>query len=186
MAWLTRTQVEQIGFAAVGDEVLISDKCSIYGAAAISIGSHVRIDDFTIITAREPVRIGSYIHISAFVFLAGQFGITVEDFANVSPRATLLSGNDDFSGASLPGPLVPAEMRNVQGAPIHLARFSLLGAQSIVLPGVTMPEGAVVGALSLVKESPKPWTISAGVPARFIRERRRDLVEMARTLTPAP
>jgi galactoside O-acetyltransferase len=74
---------------------------------------------------------------------------------------------------------MPADLRDLQGGRIRLEPFSLVGAQTIVLPGVTLGEGAVVGALSLVKASLDPWTISAGVPAKFIRARKRDLVATA-------
>lgn len=182
MGTLSRDQIAALGFAAVGDDVAISDRCSIYGAAAIRIGDHVRIDDFAILTANDPVVIGSYVHIAAFAFLSGQFGIVLEDFGSVSPRATLLSGNDDFSGQWLPGPLVPRELRNPQGGRIHLGRHSLVGAHSVVLPGVSFGEGAVVGSLSLVKESLAPWGIYAGIPARLIRERGRGPLELAARL----
>ena len=59
MGYLSRAQLAELGLASYGEDVLISDRCSIYGAASISLGSHVRIDDFTIITAREKVAIGS-------------------------------------------------------------------------------------------------------------------------------
>jgi acetyltransferase-like isoleucine patch superfamily enzyme len=173
MGTLSLDEIRQLGFGAVGTDVVISDRCSIYGAASIRIGDHVRIDDFAILTAREPLIIGSFVHISAFVFLSGSFGIAIDDFVNVSPRATLLSGNDDFSGQWLPGSQIPDELRNVQAAPIHLGRYSMVGAHSVVLPGVSFGEGTVVGALSLVKESLAPWGIYGGVPARLIRPRAR-------------
>lgn len=179
MGTLSSDQIARLGLAAVGTGVAISDRCSFYGAGSISIGDHVRIDDFVVLTAREPVVIGSHVHISAFAFLSGQFGITIEDFVNVSPRATLLSGNDDFSGQWLPGPLVPEELRNVQGGRIHLGRHSMVGAHSVVLPGVSFGEGAVVGALSLVKDPLAPWGIYGGVPARLIRPRARVVESLA-------
>jgi acetyltransferase-like isoleucine patch superfamily enzyme len=184
MGTLSPDQISRLGFSSVGSDVTISDRCSIYGAGSIRIGDHVRIDDFAILTAREPVVIGSYVHISAFAFLSGPFGIVIKDFVNVSPRATLLSGNDDFSGQWLPGPLVPEELRHVQGAGIHLGRHSMVGAHSVVLPGVSFGEGAVVGALSLVKESLAPWGIYAGVPARLIRPRNHRVEELAASFTP--
>jgi acetyltransferase-like isoleucine patch superfamily enzyme len=183
MGALSPDQIVQLGFASVGIDVTISDRCSIYGAGSISLGDHVRIDDFVILTAREPVVIGSYVHLSAFAFLSGPFGIVLEDFVNVSPRATLLSGNDDFSGQWLPGVLIPEDLRNVQGARIHLGRHSMVGAHSVVLPGVSFGEGAVAGALSLVKESLAPWGIYGGVPARLIRPRDRGVEELAARLT---
>jgi acetyltransferase-like isoleucine patch superfamily enzyme len=179
MGTLSPDQIAELGLASVGTDVTISDRCSIYGAGSISIGDHVRIDDFAILTAREPVVLGSYVHISAFAFLSGPFGIVIEDFVNVSPRATLLSGNDDFSGQWLPGALIPEDLRNVRGARIHLGRYSMVGAHSVVLPGVSFGEGTVVGALSLVKEPLAPWGIYGGVPARLIRLRDRGVEELA-------
>jgi acetyltransferase-like isoleucine patch superfamily enzyme len=186
MGTLSPDQIAQLGLARVGTDVTISDRCSIYGAGSISLGDHVRIDDFAILTAREPVVIGSYVHISAFAFLSGPFGIVIEDFVNVGPRAALMSGDDDFSGQWLPGPVVPEELRNVQGGRIHLGRYSIVGTHSVVLRGVSFGEGAAVGALSLVKESLAPWGIYGGVPARLIRIRGRGVEELATRLIDRP
>lgn len=179
---LSAAQIHDLGFASVGREVRISDRCSVYGASAVHLGDHVRIDDYVVITARAPVIIGSYVHIAAFAFLSGQFGIVIGDFCNVSPRATLLSGNDDFSGESLPGALIPENLRRVQSGTVQLGRHAMVGAHSIVLPGVHVHEGAVVGALSLVKESLPPWGIYAGIPVRRLRSRKRHPEEMAKRL----
>jgi len=184
MGTLSPDQIARLGLASVGTDVAISDRCSIYGAGSIRIGDHVRIDDFAVLTAKEPVVIGSYVHVSAFAFLSGTFGITIGDFVNVGPRTSLLSGNDDFFGDWLPGPLVPEDLRNVQGAPIHLERHTIVGTHSVVLRGVRFHEGAVVGALSLVKESLAPWGVYAGVPARLIRPRRRTVEALAARLRP--
>jgi galactoside O-acetyltransferase len=183
VARLSREQIIQLGFAAVGADVVISDRCSIYGAESIRIGNHVRIDDFAILTARQPMVIGSYVHISAFAFLSGPFGIVIDDFVNVGPRAALMSGTDDFTGQWLAGPVVPEELRNVQGGRIHLGRHSIVGPHSVVLRGVTFGEGAAVGALSLVKESLAPWSIYGGVPVRLIGPRTRRAEELATRLS---
>jgi acetyltransferase-like isoleucine patch superfamily enzyme len=183
MGTLSPDQIAQLGLASIGTDVTISDRCSIYGASSISIGDHVRIDDFAILTAREPMVIGSYVHISAFAFLSGPFGIVIDDFVNVGPRVALMSGNDDFLGQWLPGPVVPEELRNVQGGCIHLGRHSIVGTHSVVLRGVSFGEGAAVGALSLVKESLAPWGVYGGVPARLIRPRDRTVEVLAARLT---
>lgn len=182
MAYLSRQKIRRVGFARVGADVALSDRCSIYGAEAISLGDHVRIDDFAIITAREPVVIGSHVHISAFAFLSGTFGIRIDDFVNLGPRATLMSGVDDFFGEWLPGPTIPAELRQVQGGLIHLERHTIVGPHSLVLQGVTLGEGAALGALSFVKESLAPWGIYAGIPARLVRRRERRLEGLAARL----
>ena len=57
-----------------------------------------------------------------------------------------------------------------------------IGASAIVLPGVTMAEGSVLGALSLIGRSTEPWTMYGGVPAKPIKQRRRDVIKKGQEL----
>jgi galactoside O-acetyltransferase len=54
----------------------------------------------------------------------------------------------------------------------------IVGAGSVVLPGVTLAEGTAVGAMSLVTRSTEPWSVYHGVPARRQRARHRDMLEL--------
>ena len=182
MGFYSRRQLGKLGLAAVGHDVAISDRCSLYGAGSISVGDHVRIDDFSIVTARQPVVIGCYVHVSAYAFLSGSFGITVGDFSNVGIRATVLSNSDDFGGDWLAGPMAPAELRGASCAPVELGPHTVLGTGTVVLPGVRLGAGVAVGALSLVKESLPDWGVYAGIPARWLRPRQRRVEELARQL----
>lgn len=60
----------------------------------------------------------------------------------------------------------------VRTAPIAIGDDAWLGAQVVILPGVTIGEGAVVGAGAVVVEDVPPYTVVAGVPARVIRSLR--------------
>jgi galactoside O-acetyltransferase len=53
-----------------------------------------------------------------------------------------------------------------------------VGSGSVLLPGVAVGEGCAIGALSLVKDELPAWTICAGMPARPIKERRKDLLRL--------
>jgi len=55
------------------------------------------------------------------------------------------------------------------GQPIRIGRAAWIGFDSCVLPGVTVGEGAVVGARSVVTADVAPFTIVAGNPARLVR-----------------
>jgi acetyltransferase-like isoleucine patch superfamily enzyme len=59
-------------------------------------------------------------------------------------------------------------------APIRVERNVWIGFDSCILPGVTIGEGAIVGARSVVTQNVPPFTIVAGNPARIIREVPRD------------
>ena len=59
---------------------------------------------------------------------------------------------------------------NVKIAPVKISNKVWIGFNCIILKGVTIGEGAVVGAGSVVTKDVPPWTIVAGNPARIIRE----------------
>lgn len=54
--------------------------------------------------------------------------------------------------------------------PIHLKKGCLVGMESFVMPGVTIGEGAIVGAGSLVTRDVPAWTIANGRPAKVVKE----------------
>jgi len=53
----------------------------------------------------------------------------------------------------------------------------ILGANAIVLPRVEIGEGTAVGAGALIRRSLDPWGIYAGAPAKFLRNRRQDIID---------
>ena len=59
---------------------------------------------------------------------------------------------------------------NVPARPIHIGRNVWIGFDACVLPGVTIGEGSIIGARSVVTESVPPFTVVAGNPARVIRQ----------------
>jgi dTDP-4-amino-4,6-dideoxy-D-glucose acyltransferase len=170
----TKEELLKIGFKSIGDNVLISNKASIYGAKNIEIGSNTRIDDFCIISAGEGgIKIGNYVHISCGVSLIGQGKITVEDFANISGKCSVYSSSDDYSGAVLIGPLVPAEFTEVDHRPVYIGKYAIIGCNSVVLPGSVIPEGCGFGALSLVNGEYESYKLYGGIPAKYIKDRKR-------------
>lgn len=165
-------------FAAVGTNVTIDPTALFYGAEHISIGSNVRIDAHAIVTGGAAgVRIGDHVHIGAGAQLFGTAGLELCDFSGVSPRASIFTTNDDYTEGWLTGPTVPDELRKVHGAPVRLGPHAVVGAGSVVLPGVTFGKGAMVGSLSLVRRDVEPFVVVAGNPARPVSTRDRARLE---------
>ena len=54
---------------------------------------------------------------------------------------------------------------------IHWVKTYGPGGWSIILPGVTIGEGAVVGAGSVVTKDVEPWSVVVGNPAKFVKKR---------------
>jgi dTDP-4-amino-4,6-dideoxy-D-glucose acyltransferase len=179
MAILSRTEIEQMGFASVGENVLISDKASFYNCANIAVGNNVRIDDFCVFSAGVGgIHIGDYVHIGVFASLIGAGKINISDFCNISSRVSVYSSNDDYSGATMTNPMVAAQYTGVTHADVFLGRHVIVGSGSVILPGVTIEEGVAIGALSMVQKSCKAFGIYAGVPAKLVKERKRYLLEL--------
>lgn len=170
-----------LGLRSVGDNVLISRKASIYGASEISIGHDVRIDDFCILSGS--ITIGRYVHIASYTGLFGsQAGIEIEDFAGLSSRVTIYAATDDYSGETLTNPTVPDAFKRIKSAKVKIGRHVIIGSGTVILPGVSLGEGCSIGALSLVTRDIPEWTISAGIPAKPIKSRSRNLLELEKEL----
>jgi acetyltransferase-like isoleucine patch superfamily enzyme len=179
-SFYSEDELKKIPFRKIGHNVMISRHCSIYAPENITLGDHVRIDDFCLLSGI--IHIGSYIHISAYSAFYAKFGIVLEDFTTVSARVMIFSQNDDYSGSFMTNPMIPENLRNVSGGVVTLKKFAIVGAGSIILPGVTLQEGAAVGAMSLVSKDIDSWSIFAGIPAVFRKKRNSDIIELSKKI----
>lgn len=103
-SFFTKNELSELGIGAIGNNVLISKKASLYGCSEMKIGSNVRIDDFCILSGR--LEIGSYVHIAAYSALyGGSDGIFLADYTNISSRVSIYSISDDYSGFSMTNPM---------------------------------------------------------------------------------
>lgn len=177
MAYLTKEALQAMGFKAIGEDVKVSDKASIYNPETIEIGDRSRIDDFCVVSGR--VSIGKYCHITPMCLIAGGSpGIALADFCTLAYGVKVFAQSDDYSGSSMVNSLVPTKFKNEYLAAVSLERQVIIGAGATIFPGVTIREGCSVGAMTLVNKSTQPWGIYAGNPARRIKDRKQDLLEL--------
>lgn len=161
-----------MGFGALGSNVLISEKASVYNPSRLFIGNNVRIDDFCILSAGEGgIYLGDHVHIACYVSLIGAGKIEVGAFSGLSARTAVYSSNDDYSGNALTGPTVPDKYRNVAVAPVSIGRHVIVGAGSVILPGTRMGDGVALGALSLANKTLEAHFVYTGVPAKKLKPR---------------
>jgi galactoside O-acetyltransferase len=175
-SFYTEKELSEIGLKKYGDNVLISRKCSIYSPEKTSVGDHVRIDDFCILSGE--ITLGSYVHISAYAAMYGAFGIEMEDYTGLSPRCTVFSATDDFSGDYLINPMVDKSKTNVTGGKVLIKKYVQITAHCVVLPSVTINEGVTVGTMSLVNNDLEEWGLYVGVPAKRIKDKKRGLLRL--------
>jgi acetyltransferase-like isoleucine patch superfamily enzyme len=167
--------IETLG--ACGLDVTIWDRAHIPTPERMFVGNAVIVDDFVFIMPGGRVVLGDFVHVASFVSVLGGGELIVDDFAGISSGVRIYTGTDDFVGGGLTGPTVPAELRApVRRGTVHIGKHAVIGANSVVLPGVTIGEGATVGALSLVNADLEPWTVYAGSPARPVKQRDKQSV----------
>lgn len=170
-------ELNTFGFKSIGQNVLIAKNCTIIGLKNIEIGNNVRIDSNTTIVALSgPLQIRSYVHIAGHAYINSSAGVYIEDFVGISHGSALFSANDDYSGLHLTGPLIPTLYTKISRAPITLEKHVVIGASSVILPGVTIHQGSIVGALSLVKASLPEWGMYSGVPVKLKKKRSKFLL----------
>ena len=90
---------------------------------------------------------------------------------------------EDGSGCGIGVKLLTHNAMNIQHGsfsfgPIKICKNARIGAFSIVLPGVTIGEGSIIGANSLVSEDIPPFSIAFGSPAKVVRELTEDEKKM--------
>lgn len=151
--------------------IKIYESAKIIGIENIEFGEHIIIDDFAFIYALDKIKLGNYVHIAAFSSITGGEKVFFDDFSCLSWGARIFTGTDDFTGSGFGNSTVPEEYRNVRREPVRIGRFVIVGANSVILPGVTIGEGATVGANSVVSKNLAPWGVYLGNKRHSERDR---------------
>lgn len=175
--YLSKKDLEALGFKNLGVDVRVSRTARLYSPEYIELGDYVVIDDFCILSGN--IVIGRNVHVAHGCRLIGGLeGILMEDFSGLAFGVTIFAQSDDYNGHALTNPTVPMKYRKIQRARVELGRHVIVGAHSVIFPGVLMGEGSSVGSCSMVTKSTDPWTVYFGVPARRVKERDRSMLAL--------
>jgi len=177
MAYLTQVELERLNFKHLGKDVKISDRASLDKCHLMSIGDQSRIDDFCAVSGA--VNIGRNVHIAVHCSItASHDAVTLGDFSGLAFACHVFSSSDDYSGESLTNPTIPTKFKQIISAPVVIGKHTIVGAGSIIFPGVNLGEGTSIGAGAIVTKSTEPWGIYVGSPARRVKERSKKLLEL--------
>ena len=167
-----------------GEDVYISNNVEIRRPNLVEIGSHVAIDSGFFLTTAATI--GNYIHIGPYVSCIGGAKAILEmgDFSSIAAGARLIVLGDEHLGVGLVGPMIPEPYKDkLVGGKIRIEKFAAVGTNAIVMPGVTLSEGSVLGAGSLLNRDTEPWTIYVGTPARAIKIRQKEkMIDFAKQI----
>jgi galactoside O-acetyltransferase len=151
------------------------------------LGDYSQIDDFAFVNAGRKCTIGRFVHIASFVSIIGGGEFFIDDFSGLSAGCRVITGTDDYMGPYLTNPTVPHEFTHYQISFVRIEKHVIVGTNAVIFPGVTIGEGAAVGACTAVRRDLPPWGVYAGEPLRKIAERDREaILEKRRLLLERP
>jgi len=174
-------ELRGLGFKYIGKNVKVSKHAIIYNHDQIEIGDYSRIDDLCILSGK--IKIGKFVHVAVCTRLSGsKAGITINDFSGVAYNSTIIANSDDYTGEFLHNPEMPMRYKKQTAEPVVLERHSLIASHCLIVPGVTIGEGTAVGAMSLVLKSTEKWSMYVGIPAKKIKERKKNILDLEQQL----
>ena len=163
--FLSIDELKKLNFKKIGHGVKISKNVTLIGEENISLGSNVRIDDYTIISAKEGfLKIGNNVHIGGLSYLGCTGGLEIEDEVNVSQGVKFYTKINDYGAYDGNNDKFFLEK-------IKIEKKVIIGSNSVILGNVVVGEGCTIGALSFVKKDLKKWSVYAGNPVKFIKDR---------------
>jgi len=121
------------------------------------------------------LQLGDHTLIGPRVHLYNLGGLSIGDHTVLSQDVYVCGGTHDYTD---PGyPLIRKK--------ITIGNYVWIAAGAFIHPGVTIGDGAVVGARAVVTQDVAPWTVVAGNPAKFIKQRVLQTAPLPQTSPPA-
>ncbi|MCP4348710.1 MAG: acyltransferase [Desulfobacterales bacterium] len=131
-----------------------------------TIGKRVKLLQGIWVDRFSNLEIGDNVSLARGITLVSAGGITIGDRTMVGHGSKLIS-----AAHSIPKGRKPMRFSELVFKKIIIENDVWIGAQAVILPGVTVGEGAVVGAGAVVTKNVSPFAIVGGVPAKLIRMR---------------
>lgn len=133
----------------------------------IQIGDQGWIENGAVLWAFDgSIRAGNHVFLGPYVTIYGHGGVEIGDDTLVSMKATILSSNHQ----------IPDRSRHIRWEssellPTKIGRDVWIGANAVILGGVTIGDGCVVGAGAVVTKDLPAYSVAMGVPAKVVRSR---------------
>lgn len=129
----------------------------------IGLGSTILMK--TIVDCSKGIIIGKNSVVNARCRLDNRGTITIGNNVSISSDVVILTADHDMDSFNFLG-------RNRQ---VIIEDYVWVGTRAIIMPGITIGKGAVIAAGSLVTKNVMPYQVVAGIPAKFIKERNKNL-----------
>ncbi len=156
-------------FASCGDQCVFETGVLVFHPENIHLGKNVYVGHQSILKGyyKNSMSIGDETWIGQQCFLHSAGGLTIGQRVGIGPGVKIITSMHQDTGRNLP----------ILFSPIAFAQVTIeddvdIGVGAIVLPGVTIGQGAQIAAGAVVVQDIAAYSIAMGVPARVMRERR--------------
>jgi len=102
----------------------------------------------------DGLKLGKFTDIGAFTYINAKYGVIIEDYVQIGSHVSIYS---------------ESTIDNKNGK-IVIKRNARIGSHSVVMPGVTIGENAIIGAFSFVNKDIPANTVAFGVPVKVVRK----------------
>jgi acetyltransferase-like isoleucine patch superfamily enzyme len=156
------------------DNIRLGSKCKVHDSVSldasrgpgIDLGDQVTLNRYAYLQGdKGGIRIGSRVEINNFAIVNGTGGVDIGDDTLIGPGVRLISYQHRFAAGST----IRSQVSDAR--PIRIGRDVWLGANAVVLAGVTVGDGAVIAAGAVVTRDVPANAVVAGVPARQVKAR---------------
>lgn len=131
-------------------------------------GTGVLIKQNVFISHPQKVQLGNNVYIGPNCDFFSAGGLIVEDGTVIGSNVVVMTSTHNYNSSDLN--TLPFDDRNVLN-PVKIEKFCWVGTNAIILPGVTIGEGSVIGAGSVVTHDIPKLTVCAGNPVKVIKQR---------------
>ena len=159
-----------------GEGVRLYPLCKMIHASNAELDDNCQIMDFAFIDAGKSLKLGKFSTVTWNCIIEGGANTKIGDRVFLGPGTKILTSTYELNGYYAIEH-IPDECRATRYGDITIHDDAYLGANVTVLPGVTIGEGAVVGANALVNKDLEPWGIYVGTPCKKIGEREKPTSE---------
>ncbi|MBI4895180.1 MAG: acyltransferase [Candidatus Aenigmarchaeota archaeon] len=102
---------------------------------------------------KKNLKLGKKTDIGAFTYINAKYGVYIEDFVELGSHCSI------YSESTIDG----------KRGPVKIKKNAKIGSHSVIMPGVTIGENSVVGAMSFVNKSIPDNSIAFGIPAKVVK-----------------
>ena len=159
--------IRQPNSISIGSNVLIDDYAvlDVRNYGAINIADKVSIGRFSTITAKKgSISLEPGVNIGTYCRIATQSQVVIGESTLIAAYCYIGPGNHQHNSSK---PMISSEME-IKGG-VNIGKHCWIGTRATIMDGVTIGDGSIVGAHSLVLKDVPPGVVVAGTPAKIIK-----------------